>query len=294
MKLLWENENVDGNSPYYILKRQTPTLRPFLPLHTHDYAELVYLERGTCIHEVNGIASRVSKGDILFMQPNIIEHRYLDVDDNLSMLQILFQRDSYLFISSRYETSVRELFGDSTRNPLFHLDPVQQIWFERNYNQLLITEGSLIEIERFLLNVIGLISESDPEGTHGAAASWLDRAFKEIQEPKNFSKGVQGFVEICARSAEHVDREVKKRTGHTVTDVVNQARMSWASYMLVYSDAEILDIALGCGFDSLSYFYKLFKKYFNISPVKYRIAVGKSSSLQDRNILHPYKSDYLF
>jgi AraC family cel operon transcriptional repressor len=294
MKLLWTNETADGQSAYYILKRQTPTLRPFLPKHTHDYAELVYLERGTCVHELNGKSTRVGKGDILFLQPDVTEHCYQDIDEHLSMLQILFQKDSYSFITERYQSTVGSLFNDSSRNPLFHFDPVQQIWFERNYNQLLITEGLLIEIERFLLNIIGLITESDTEETRGAAESWLDRAFKEIQEPGNFRRGVQGFVEICARSAEHVDREVKKRTGHTITDVVNQARMSWASYMLVYSDAEIFDIALGCGFDSLSYFYKLFKKYFSMSPAKYRIAVGISSSLQDRNILHPYKSDYLF
>jgi len=294
MKLLWQNEIVEGQSLYYVLKRQTPTLRPFLPNHTHDYAELVYVERGSCIHELNGMSTQVTKGDILFLQPDVSEHSYRDIDEHLSLLQILFQQDSYSFITERYRSSVEDLFRDYSRNPLFHFDPVQQIWFERNYNQLLITEGTLIEIERFLLNIIGLITEPDPRVPRSAAENWLDKAFREIQEPKNFALGVKGFVDICARSAEHVDREVKKRTGHTVTDVVNQARMSWASYMLVYSDAEILDIALGCGFESLSYFYKLFKKYFNMSPVKYRVNVGASSSLQDRNILHPYKSDYLF
>ncbi len=269
MKLFWENE-VNGNTQkHYLLKRQTPTLRPFMGVHSHDYAELIYVERGRARHQINDKSVWVGKGDVLFMYPETVVHRYLEYDKSFSILQILFQQDSFQFIRDRYVESIGKILDESSSNPLVNLEPMQQIWFERNFDILLVNEGSLIEIERFLLNFFGLIRRSRKE-SDTSNGSWLDQAFREIQEPRNFRMGTKGFVDLCNHSPEHVEREVKKRTGRTVTDVVNQARMAWASYMLIFSDTSITEIAFGCGLESMSYFYKLFHEYYRVSPAKYR------------------------
>lgn len=282
MKLLWENEVGNGATHYYILKRQTPMTRPFLSPHTHDYAELIYVERGSCSHYCNGEEARVGKGDVLFIYPDTVEHCYRDLDSNLSLLQILFPRSSFSFITTRYAPWVNTLLGESIENPLCTFGPLQQIWFEHNFNRLLVAEESLIEIERFLLNFIGMMYQRDDAPSSG---SWLERAIREIREPENFRRGARGFIDLCNRSGEHVEREVKKRTGHTITGVVNQARMAWASYMLIFTDVEIIDIAMGCGIQSTSHFYKLFHDHYGVSPAKYRKNMGKSSTSQLGNDL---------
>jgi len=278
MKLFWENEVGGDTTQHYILKRQTLTLRPFISAHTHDYAELIYVERGSAIHQVNNVNTRVGKGDVLFIYPDTVAHCYLDIDKSFSLLQILFPKESFRFITQRYNESVHELLGEMNNSRLVNLGPMQQIWFERNFDSLLVNTRTLIEIERFLLNFICMIRETNNMcGNGSSTGQWLDRALREIQEPRNFIKGTKGFVDLCNHSAEHVEREVKKRTGRTVTDVVNQARMSWASYMLIFSNANIFDISYGCGLDSISYFYKLFHEHFRISPGKYRKQASVSS-----------------
>ncbi len=276
MKLLWENETGQNATHYYILKRQTPTIRPFLPPHTHDYAELVYLERGSCTHYCNGEETRIGKGDVLFIYPDSVEHCYRDYDASISLLQILFPRSSFSFITTRYRPWVGSLLGESIDNPLCTFGPLQQIWFEHNFNRLLVAEESLMEIERFLLNFIGMIFQRDDEPASG---SWLEKAIREIREPTNFRRGAQGFIDLCNRSGEHVEREVKRRTGYTITGIVNQARMAWASYMLIFTDVEIIDIANGCGIQSLSHFYKLFRNHYGVSPARYRKNMGKASTM---------------
>lgn len=280
MKLLWDSETRSDDTQHYILKRQTLSSRPFLPLHTHDYAEMVYVERGSCTHVMNDVSNTVGKGDVLFMLPDNDEHQYVDADRALSLLQILFEKDSLAFLIHRYGPSVARILTRGHRSPLVTLTPLQQIWFERSFNALLVNPGSLIAIERFLLNFAALVDQAERRN-NSAAVSWIEKAFQEIQEPANFRKGVRGFVDICNRSGEHVEREVKKLTGNTITDVVNQARMAWASYMLIYSDMEIIDLAEACGFGSHSRFYKVFRDHFGLPPARYRKQTRQAPGSQE-------------
>lgn len=277
MKLYWKNETGGESSQAYILKRQTPTLRPFLPLHSHDYAELIYVERGSAVHQVEGSETRIGKGDVLFIYPEVVQHCYRKYDQHFSLLQILFPQESFQFIRQRYRSAVSLFSEYAESDPFATLGAMQQIWFERNFDRLLVNERSLIEIERFLLNFIGLVTEANA-ARQTVTVHWLDRALREIQEPANFRKGTVGFVGLCNRCAEHVEREVKKRTGRTVTDVVNQARMAWAAYMLIFSDMNIVDISYGCGLESTSYFYRLFHEHYGISPARYRKRAEKTTT----------------
>jgi AraC family cel operon transcriptional repressor len=280
VKLLWKHEPVRFPSDRFLLKRQTPTLRPFLPPHTHDYAEIVYVERGTSRHEINGKSASVSQGDLLIVRPHVDRHCFGSFDQTFAILQVLFTRETFRFMETRYSVA-ESAMNRSTQ----HLDPTHQLWFEHNFDRLVLAEKSLFEIERFLLNLIGILHDSEPDLDGRTSAHWLDSALRDIREPRHFNRGVQGFVDLCGRSEAHVERELKKRTSRTISDVVNQARMSWASYMLVYSDAEIVGVSQSCGLSSLGYFYKLFKRHFNETPLRYRRSLRRTCALSGENMM---------
>ena len=273
MKLFWHDETNGDTTKRYVLKRQTPSLRPFLPRHSHDFAEIIYVEGGSCLHEMNDTSATVRKGDVLFIYPETVEHLYRDCTETLSILQILFPAETFVFMMDRYAEDLESIFGIEAANPLVSLIPQRQIWFENNFSRLVTSEQALINFERFLLDFFWLVRESN-NGSSPSSTSWLERAMREIQEPENFRKGHQGFIGLCNLSAEHVERVVKSRTGRTVTDIVNQARMAWAAYMLTFSEKQIIDICYGCGIESLGHFYKLFRDHFGCSPAKYRKQIG--------------------
>lgn len=286
MKLRWDTETNGNHSQHYLLKLQTATTRPFLPAHTHDYAELVLVETGSCIHQVNGRGVRVKEGDVLFIYPETVEHCYCDWSSDLRIIQILFPQEGFRFMRDRYAQDLPDVFRENASNPLVGLDPAQQNWFERNYQTLLADEGALINLERFLLDFFFLLRRpKDERFTPGG--EWLDRALKEIQKPGNFSQGHKGFISLCSFSTEHVEREVKKRTGRTVTNIVNLARMAWASYMLTFTRMSVVDISYDCGFESVSYFYKLFQEHHGTSPARYRKQTGQLALAFDDRLLVP-------
>jgi len=56
----------------------------------------------------------------------------------------------------------------------------------------------------------------------------------------------------------------------TPTEYINHARLKLASQMLLNPQQKIVDICYAVGFESISYFYHLFKSKFGNSPSRYR------------------------
>lgn len=63
----------------------------------------------------------------------------------------------------------------------------------------------------------------------------------------------------------------KSATGRTVVDYINHVRLCRAKSLLENTDNSITEIALCCGFSSVQYFHKVFKKYQGSSPRVYRL-----------------------
>ncbi|HBG6914569.1 AraC family transcriptional regulator, partial [Clostridioides difficile] len=71
-------------------------------------------------------------------------------------------------------------------------------------------------------------------------------------------------------SVPHFCRTFKKITGKTTIDFINGIRLDKAIYYLKETDLNMTEIAMRCGFDSINYFSRLFKRNYDVSPTKYR------------------------
>lgn len=71
-------------------------------------------------------------------------------------------------------------------------------------------------------------------------------------------------------SQEYFCRFFKKATGMSFTEYVNDYRLTQAAGDIERGEKSISDIAADHGFDNDSYFFRLFKKKFGTTPLKYR------------------------
>ena len=88
----------------------------------------------------------------------------------------------------------------------------------------------------------------------------------------NYSNNISinTLANICDYSEYHFMRFFKKHIGMTCIQYINNYRLEKASLLLNSTSKPIMDISLEVGFDNLSYFNKLFKNKYNLTPKEFR------------------------
>ena len=70
--------------------------------------------------------------------------------------------------------------------------------------------------------------------------------------------------------ASWLSREIKRKTGKTYTQLVQEKRLAQAAFLLRNTDENIADIAVAVGYENISYFHRIFAKAYGKSPKHYR------------------------
>ena len=76
---------------------------------------------------------------------------------------------------------------------------------------------------------------------------------------------------LACCTPEHLCKSFRRYLDKSPTEFINELRINYAARLLADSNEEIGAISYDLNFQSLSRFYHLFKKYYGISPARYRI-----------------------
>lgn len=98
----------------------------------------------------------------------------------------------------------------------------------------------------------------------------LSPLFQFIEE--NYAEKItaHSLAQRANLSLSHFCRIFKQVAGKTVTDYINDSRLTKAVLLLADNNQNITGIALDCGFYDANYFSRIFKKRFGISPMEFR------------------------
>lgn len=101
--------------------------------------------------------------------------------------------------------------------------------------------------------------------------NFVDEVKKFVHENLNdlnlSSKSVADYFSL---SPTYLNRQFKSQCSVSLSEYITQSRMEKAKKMLMETDLAIKEISLLCGIHNSSYFYTLFKKYYNCSPSQCR------------------------
>ena len=114
-----------------------------------------------------------------------------------------------------------------------------------------------------------LISAGMPERSD-FVPGWLSRLYSQMRQPENFTLGILRMRELSGRSQAYINRMFRKYYGQTPTDYINDLRLSHAASLLQTTGLTVLEIAGICGFENLSWFNRLFKQRYQLTPSEYR------------------------
>ena len=102
------------------------------------------------------------------------------------------------------------------------------------------------------------------------AEIWKARKF--IHEHSDEKLSLTKVAKSVNTSANHFSEKFKEVTGVNFVDYIARTRAEKAGELLQNSNLRISEIAFGVGFQSLSQFNRVFKKFSGKSPTEYRAA----------------------
>jgi AraC-like DNA-binding protein len=97
-----------------------------------------------------------------------------------------------------------------------------------------------------------------------------------LQKNATENISIQTLADLVNLSVTAFCKFFKRATGLTVTDYLNDIRIGNACELLVESDLQIKEIAYQVGFQSLTYFNRVFLKKKNMTPRAFRESISHS------------------
>ena len=92
----------------------------------------------------------------------------------------------------------------------------------------------------------------------------IKKVYEYIHENYYRKIGLEEISQLVNMSPVSFNRFIKKRTGKTFINYVNDTRISYASRLLIESEKSIGEISYQCGFNNIANFNRIFKKSHSI------------------------------
>ena len=252
--------------------------------HKHNYFELVYVYHGSCINEFNNSKLKLDQGDILLLNPFIVHRLYtLKEDDyifNIQIPTVVFEHKislllidnpifHHFFMENLYQNIGIDRFLYFTNNHNLEIHQSIQIVIKEYFTKL---SGYHSMIEAQLIYLFGLLSRQNqisfPKNKNVAGYLILDIISRINQHHQNVS--LAELADETGYSKEHLTRTLKKYTGKSFSTLLQECRMNMAAVYLQTTNMPIQIIAEKIGLHDISYFYRIFKEFYGMTPTQYR------------------------
>ena len=255
------------------------------PEHTHNYIEIIYMCSGTTTHLINGgVRVELQQGELLFLNSNarqeILPAGQEDVAVNFIVLPEFFHQ---AFQMVEEDNVVRDFLVGTLQKKHQGMDfihfqvadvlPVQNL-VENLVWSLLYEAGGKSGTNQMTMALLIQQLSRHTEKIRVVGPDQFDRrlmftVLRYIED--NYREGT--LTELAALTFQPVSglsRFIKREAGATFQQLLMQKRLNQAAYLLTNTRVPVEDIIAAVGYDNSSYFHRIFKQQFGVTPKKYR------------------------
>lgn len=250
-------------------------------VRSRDYAELFYMVRGSSRHRIGSSEVTVQQGELLLLGQNT-PLELLPLEPGAIAVSFLMKPELFgdiLSFLGTEETPLREFLlrclGQESPYGYLHFRvggvvPVQNL-LENLLLHLLEKPDSRRAIPMYTVGLlfVQLLEESD-KLTMGIREQQAILGVLRYLETNYVGGSLTDAAQLLHCDVAWLSREIKRRTGQTYTELLQERRLRQAAWLLEHTRQRVSDIALAVGYENVSYFHRLFQKRFGLSPKKYR------------------------
>ncbi len=251
------------------------------PLHYHEEYELnLILNAKGAKRVVGGHIEVIEDLELALIGPNLYHAWFTHQcqSDEITEVTIQFHKDLFdeKFLKRNQLSFVKSMLERSQRGILFPPETVQAL-----KERLLSLDkktgfDSVLELLSILHDLSisrNMRTLSDPSFTN-EKFNYNSRRIEKVFEFMNDNYYKQVSLAEVSRIANMPEasfsRFIKKRTGKTFIDSLNEIRLGHASRMLIDTTNTVAEIAYKCGFNNISNFNRIFKRKKFCIPKEFR------------------------
>ncbi len=255
-----------------IIYRQKGLDANYKLLHTTGKNMIIFIEEGFGSIVTHEKSYPLSPGVLCFIGAHKHHYTMPENPDNYVRSKVFVSTKDLQKILSLFPFETTSLFSENgiifSEIPRENSDFVKSLFSEINaekekplyFNATLLSNYAklLIEIHKYSKNTVA------------SPSYFITRAIEYINANLTEEMDVDSICKKIHISKYHFCREFKKATGFTVMDYILKTRIVIAKNLLEQTKKSVSNISESCGFSSVSYFCRVFKKETEYSPLQYR------------------------
>lgn len=283
-----QNQSVTISSSKLLSSGKLITFRPHtrfihFPEHTHDYVEVIYMCSGETTHIVNGKQLKLKEGGLLFLN-QCAKHEVCKAGEKDVAV-------NFIVLPEFFSEPLSVIGGELTPLRVFLVDCL--CGQDSGAGFLYFDVSKIKSIQNLLENLIWILIQDTPNKRKMSQMTMAlmflqlmdhtETLMNEDQEHAAVVRVLQyiethyangSFAEVTKKlhyDASWLSREVKRRTGKTYTQLVQEKRLAQAAFLLRNTQRNVSDIATAVGYENISYFHRIFGETYGRSPRHYRL-----------------------
>lgn len=255
-----------------------------LSLHWHEEMEVTRIVRGGIRYTIDLAPHLVQEGDLLLIPPHTFHSAHALLNEEMTSDSLVFHLDILGYETAdactmKYLSPVQK--GKYSFVPVVHP-------FDSGYRELSGCIGAIIEcllsrpegfemeVKEFLfrfyrlLYQYGYVVKKESSVSDSEMEEKLKRVLSYVREHYEENLTVSQLAKVCHFSEAHFMNFFKRFVGMTCIEYINHYRLTETARTLAETRTPVMEAALANGFRNVSYFNKLFRREFQMTPTEYR------------------------
>lgn len=267
--------------PFNIYPCSIPVDFKHVPVHWHEEMEIISVKKGKGIVTVDRKPFRVEEGELMIIFPGQLHGISRQKGEKMEYENIIFRPS--LLMAAGEDLCTAQFLQPLTREimteplyvsrgealyPAFDdcIKKLDAISGSREYGYQMAVKGILFQILFLVLKASGL----EPSPGSRKSREKMKQLLEYVEEHFGERITIEDAAAICYYSKSHFMKYFKQYMGMSFISYLNDYRLSRAAAELLSSDDGITAVAERCGFDNLSYFNRLFRRRYGMTPGEYR------------------------
>lgn len=268
---------------------RTHTRFVHFPVHRHNFIEVLYVCEGQLVNIIDGRNVTVNKGELLFLN-QFTKHEILPAGENDIAINFMVLPE---FFDVAYTMA-----GNNNVLADFLVNVLRKDEERGEYLHFKVAE--VLQIQNLLENIIYSIvtGKGDQSRIHQTTMGLiflylLDSVqYVEMRLPNQYENMIAmttlDYIEQQYRTATLTDlcrelhlpmhllsKMIKKSTGFNFKELLKRKRLNKAAELMCDTDLPVSDIIAAVGYENNSYFHRVFKERYQMTPRAFRIKNNK-------------------